>query len=1006
MIAEPPVARTKIRPPVRRGPLLDRPRLLNFLHEHIDKTLILISAPAGYGKTALLVQFYHDTDLPVAWYSLDETDQNTHRFVEHLVAALQERFPAFGRNTLAILRAGADPETVATAMINDMLENIPDYFVLVLDDYHAVAEHQGIQALLRQLLEHAPEHLHLLLASRGPHGLPLTRLVARQQAVGLGAQHLAFTPEEIHALFTHHYALPLSEAEAHALARETEGWITAILLLAQRLREDGAWRRLRPSEPSTLYRYLEEEILNRQPPELQAFLLETAILPLFNVAACNALRGRTDAARWLAEVEQRQLFLIQVETEREGPWYRYHHLFREFLNLTLRQRDPARYRELHRRAGRWFAEQGDAEAAVAHLLKAGDIEGAIAVMEGAVRGIFAAGRLETLRQWVQALPPERLQRSPRLLLYHAKLLADTGRPEAALALLDQAEAACPPQDLLTPVEIAIQRASTFHLMGRYGDAERAAESALARCPPAWAHPLAAAYRLRGFARLTLGRPREAEQDLRQAVALLRALEAPVDLVNALAELAEALRAQDRPVETDMVLQEALGLARALENPRPLITLLNNAGYIAYTRGQFEAARRYYEEGLGLARQAGDRRAEAFLLLGLADLAREEEQHAGALAAYRAALAIAREIPHDFLIAYGLEGMGRTLRLQGEPQQALPVLREAAEMAARLGLRPLAAVAALSQGMAELEAGWVLEGLSRMAPALEHLEGADAATRVWAHFLLARAYFQTHRLQDALRHVAEAARLHGPDALVAPLLPELRRAEGLLRLAEAHGVALPPVWEPLRRLGRGRRASGPPAPPALEIRAFGPGEVWIGGQPVAWTEARKAWELLFYLLTVPSATREEIGAALWPEAHPARLTGQFHSAKWRLHRALGREVVVFREGRYAFDRRQPHWYDVAAFEEHLRLARRAPGTPEALFHLRAAVALYRGDYLSGWNAEWALDLRERLRTRYLEALMALAEGTWKAGEPQAALAWFLQALHRGLTHRFQSNRRKP
>lgn len=201
------------------------------------------------------------------------------------------------------------------------------------------------------------------------------------------------------------------------------------------------------------------------------------------------------------------MFLIQVETEREGPWYRYHHLFRGFLNLTLRQRDPARYRELHRRAGRWFAEQGDAEAAVAHLLEAGDIEGAIAVMEGTVWGIFAAGRLETLRQWVQALPPERLQRSPCLLLYHAKLLADTGRPEAALALLDQAEAACSPQDLLTPVEIAIQRASTFKVMGRYEDAERAVESALAHCPPAWAHPVAAAYRLRGFARLALGRPR-------------------------------------------------------------------------------------------------------------------------------------------------------------------------------------------------------------------------------------------------------------------------------------------------------------------------------------------------------------------------------------------------------------------------------------------------------------------------------------------------------------------
>jgi len=988
MVTELPIARTKIHPPVRRGPLLDRPRLLNFLHENIDKTLILISAPAGYGKTSLLVQFYHDTDLPVAWYSLDETDQNTHRFAEHLVAALRERFPAFGRITLGVLRAGAAPDAVATAMINDMLENIPDYFVIVLDDYHVVAEHLGIQILVRHLLEHAPEHLHILLASRGPHGLPLTRLVARQQATGLGAQHLAFTPGEIHALFTRHLALELSEAEAQALARETEGWITAILLLAQHIRAESARPTLRPG---TLYRYLEEEVLARQPPDLQEFLLETAILPIFNVAACNAIRERADSARWIEEADRRQLFLIQVETTREGPWYRYHHLFREFLNLYLRERDPERYRALHRRAGRWFAGRGDAEAAVAHFLEAEDMDAAVEAMEGAVRGLFAAGRLETLGRWFQALSTERLRRAPRLLLYQAKTLADTGRPEAALALLDQAAAACRENDALLQVEIEIQRASTLKLMGGHTEAMAAAEAAIARCQPAWVHPLAAAYRLRGFARLALGRPREAEQDLRQAMALFRSIEAPYDLVNTLIELAEALRAQDRLVEMDLYLQEALALARTLENPRPLITLLNNVGYTAYTRCQFEAARRYYEEGLGLARQTGDRRAEAFLLIGLADLAREGEQLEEAMEAYRAALEIAREIRNAFLMAYGLEGMGRTLRLQGKAREALPALQEAAEIATRLGMRALAAVAALSRGMAEVEAGRVLDGLSRMAPALDRLQEADVPTRVWAHFLMARAYFQAHRRREALKQLAEAARLNGPDALIAPLLPELRRAEDLFRLAKQRGIEWPPIWDPLRRIGRPRRAPAREALPPLEIRAFGPGEVWVEGQLVAWPEARKAWELFFYLLTVDSATREEIGVALWPDAPPARLTGQFHSAKWRLKRILGREVLVFREGRYAFDRRQPHWYDVAMFEEHLRRARAARGTPEAISHLRAAVELYRGDYLSGWNAEWAVELRERLRTRYLEALLTLAEGTLKAGEPQAALAWFQQAL---------------
>lgn len=200
-----PLIHTKIKTPRRRQNLLHRERLVDFLHDNIHNKLILIAAGAGYGKTSLLIDYAHDTDLPVCWYSLDANDAHPLTFLEYLVASIRSRFPNFGEPILQALREHTGPveavEPFVRLLIHEIEEQVQQYFVIILDDYHEVIENESVNALIDGLLRYLPEHCHIVLASRGiPRRLTLTRLAARQEVVGLGVEHLRFTPDEIQTL--------------------------------------------------------------------------------------------------------------------------------------------------------------------------------------------------------------------------------------------------------------------------------------------------------------------------------------------------------------------------------------------------------------------------------------------------------------------------------------------------------------------------------------------------------------------------------------------------------------------------------------------------------------------------------------------------------------------------------------------------------------------------------------------------------------------------------------
>ena len=398
---------TKLHVPRPQPGFVPRPRLAEALSEGLARRLILVCAPAGSGKTALLADWAPSGNRPVAWLSLDAADNDPVRFWRHTVAALDRAHPGIGERVGLLLGPPAPGsfEGLVTALINDLAAQPDDGEVLlVLDDYHLI-DAQPVHASLAFLLEHLPPGLHLVLASRADPPLPLARLRAGGQLAELRTADLRFSAEEAAALLRESAGADLPAAAVAALAARTEGWVAglrlAALSLASQADPAGFVAAFSGSHRYVLD-YLTEEVLDRQQEELRTFLLETSLLERLSGGLCDAVTGRTDSRAMLERVERAGLFLVPLDEVRD--WWRYHHLFADLLRARLQQQRPGRVVSLHRAAAAWCEDHGLADDAVRHALAAGDPAWAARLVERYADAFLLRSEDATLQRWLAALP--------------------------------------------------------------------------------------------------------------------------------------------------------------------------------------------------------------------------------------------------------------------------------------------------------------------------------------------------------------------------------------------------------------------------------------------------------------------------------------------------------------------------------------------------------------------------------------------------------------------------
>jgi LuxR family maltose regulon positive regulatory protein len=382
-----------------RPDLVPRPRLAQRLDEGRGRGLVLVCAPAGYGKTVLLAEWVRRGRHPVAWLSLDVGDNDPARFWRHTVAVLDRLRPGISERMGLLLGPPPPPsfEALVTALINEVAgQPDADGALLVLDDYHVISS-QLVHSSLRFLLEHRPPGLHLALTSRSDPPLALARLRARGQLTELRAAELRFTPGEAAALLQQVAAAPggarpdapLPDAVAAALAARTEGWAAGLQLAGLSLRGqadvDGFVAAFTGSHRYVLD-YLAEEVLERQPGRVREFLLETSVLERLSGELCDAVTGRPGSQALLEQVERAGLFVVPLDEVRG--WWRYHHLFADLLRARLQAEQPGRVFELHRNAAAWYAERGLADDAIRHAVAAGEMTWAARLIEQHYDAVF------------------------------------------------------------------------------------------------------------------------------------------------------------------------------------------------------------------------------------------------------------------------------------------------------------------------------------------------------------------------------------------------------------------------------------------------------------------------------------------------------------------------------------------------------------------------------------------------------------------------------------------
>jgi LuxR family maltose regulon positive regulatory protein len=973
-------------PQLPRG-LLRRPRLVEFLHASVDYKLILLSAAAGYGKTTLLAEFAHDSDLPVCWYALSPSDNDPRVFVEHFIASIAHRFQAFGeqsqtvlRNTTQLDEEGMHP--LVTAMVNEMYQVIPDYFIVVLDDYHLVEVSSTVNDFLNALLAHTPENCHIIISGRTvPGGLSLVRLIARQQMVGLGTQDLRFTGDEIRALIKQNYGLDLSIETAEELARHSDGWITGIILTAQTM-----WKKLLAGVVGTtgasgqVYDYLTSEVFALQPLEVQEFLVASSILNELSPALCDALLDTHNSEEMFDLLVDRNLFIVRLEGRER--WYRYHHLFQEFLQTRLRKKDEGRFTELHRRAGRLLEERQAWEEAISHYMGGRDWAEAGRAIEAAAAEAYQSGRWSTLLSWINALPGDLLTARPALRLHRAAVQVELGDRDEALADYERAQADFTAQGDKEGIARALAgQGHVYRLQGRYQEAIEACEKVLA-IEDADENTIAKAYRHTGICYGYQGQLTRYVLYLQNALTLFQKLGSRFDVANLHLDLGIAYSEAGDLTTSSMHLQEAQRRWKELRNAGQLSRTLNSLGVNLHHRGELTAALETLQEALSTARQAGYQWLVGYSLVSLGDVHRDLGDTAQALEAYEAGLRIAESINDGFLLVYTLSALGETYRLQGQHAKASVYGRQAHELAERHESPYELWICLSALGINCYESGDLASARQYLRQAHEHLQQCGVVkdlARVQFHLAqLAFVEGDAEGMRTRLNSALGLAEQLGYDQFlvadgkwVTPMLataasgppPDPRARQLLDKVERLERLKVQPKASPA--------AEAAPALPSLKVYGLGQQQVLVNSQPVSRWLGAQTQEFFYYFLSHPEGMlKEQIGEVFWPDRSPARMHSAFHATLFRLRRALFPDCVILESERYRLNPEIECWYDVEEFNRLLDEAEK-PQPDSAMVRLyQQAINLYQGNYLTQFYSNWCALERERLRERYLRAVDSL------------------------------------
>jgi len=431
---------TKLHIPPTGNNIVHRTELYEKLNLGLSRKLILISAPAGFGKTTIVSDWIYQNKIPAAWFSLDNGDNDPTNFLSYIISGVQSIHTAFGQSALKLLNSPNQPsgESIAALLINEIL-NINQNFLLVFDDFHLINSNEVIK-LVTYLIEYIPGNIHIVILTRSDPAISVSRLRSQNQLVELRSSDLSFSANDISVLFNKKLKLGLSIDDVYSLETKTEGWIAGLQLtaLSMKDREDisGFIQDLK-GDNRYIMDYLMEEVLKIQTDDINDFLLQTSILEQMSAPLCNAVLNINNSQLILETLEKNNMFVIPLDEERN--WYRYHHLFSELLKQRLHLREKATIIELHNKASEWFKNNSMPLFAIEHAIVTENFEKSIQFLGEIVEAMWKNGQHAAIMKYGDLLPDELIKKNTDFCLYYAWILIIAGQIQKAEPFLVSAE---------------------------------------------------------------------------------------------------------------------------------------------------------------------------------------------------------------------------------------------------------------------------------------------------------------------------------------------------------------------------------------------------------------------------------------------------------------------------------------------------------------------------------------------------------------------------------------
>lgn len=987
------ILESKLTLPILKERVIYRPRIMSLLNKKRHCKLILIVTAAGYGKTTLLTQYLRQLNLPAVYYCLDRKDSGLLKFISYLIRGLERIDPGLVTEVKNLFSGSGQIvqhyELFMGSLINEIVNKIDKDLYIILDDYHNLAEDSLVHKALNYFIDYIPNKIHVIIASRIiPPLVNLAQWRAKQDLYEIYRDGLRFTPEEIKELFDAYYGKDLTSDAIKMVYDKTDGWITGIqLILYSALNDRGIIEKsINEYEPTRqpIFDYFARVIFESEPRSIQDFLKRSSIMDIISAESCNHILKIRNAGAFLHNIERRNIFLNAIGRGK----YKYHPLFREFLKRLLQEEKD--YRQLHRRAADYYFNENEWELAVEHYLAAEDYCLAARLIFNQADNMFNQARHDLLNDWMDSIPDEFYLQQPRLFILRARLMQEKGFPTKANELLNRVERQLLREGFIKKrnralwIELLCERADFFIREGYFQEALGYLKKALRICPSFTLNQRGEILNLKGIVWSNLGDLKKAKGYFIQAKTIMEKLRVHCSILDVECNLTSLLAKQGK-------------LKILYEMYKPLLVKLRSdycwrdggiivdAAFNALELGREKEAEDYLNEGLKLCQLHHDPKTLAGIYLGF-----------GALYLFIEKWDSARHYLDTAVKSYQQLGYAPTLldlcflrfyRFQQDYDQGRKILTSVLKKCQQI-TTPLQAALKIEWALYEMACGNLAEARVVIRQVLSITRSKAWEKEEFLTWLAeAELNMREHRPSYALSAMKRAIKLTKTNGYHGLLKCELRSRNKLAHLLSTimsdDDNLLP--WQIT------------PKYPIIIINFFGGFRITDEkGQPIniAWP-SEKTRSLFCYLVINRSnpIDREMLLERIWPDIDLTRANVNFRTTACRLRTALNQtfkdlvkkhEILKYQHKKYYFMSGIKMKVDMEEFDMHLREANLVNIPEIKKKHIKAALELYRGDFLPDMYDRWTDLYRQRLRSDYLNCLLWLARDLTSSGDYEYCL----------------------